>query len=158
MKNKFISSCEQYIKNGGILEGASFSPVEIPLHELIDTTAAGDYMEKNRGVFFVQQLLSLIDRTGKKDSEIYKKAGIDRRLFSKIRSDTMYAPSKKTVLSLCVALELSREDADLLLSSAGYSLSRASNFDLVIAFCIEKKEYNLHEINEVLDHFGFELF
>ena len=98
----------------------------------------------------------MIDKTGKKDSEIYKRAGLDRRLFSKMRSDSMYAPSKKTVIVLCLSLELSREDADLLLSSAGYSFSRASGSDLAIAFCIEGGIYNLRDINEVLDHFGFE--
>jgi hypothetical protein len=106
----------------------------------------------------VQQLLNLIDKTGKKDSDIYKKAGLDRRLFSKIRSNKEYTPAKKTVIAFCLALELPRSDADLLLSSAGYSLSRADEFDLAIAFCIEKSVYDFMRINKVLDHFGFEVF
>jgi len=158
ISKEFLLQCEQYIKNGGILSGTSFSPVEIPTHELVDTSAVEDYLNQNRDLFFVQKLLSLIDSSGKKDSEIYKRAGLDRRLFSKMRSDMLYTPSKKTVLALCLALELSREDADSLLASAGYSLSRASNSDLAIAFCIERKIYDLLEINEVLDHFGFEVF
>jgi len=159
MTNKaFLLECEQYIKNGGIISGSSFTPVVIPEHELIDTTAAKEYLNENRDLFFVQQLLSLIDKSDKKDSEIYKKAGIDRRLFSKIRSKKEYTPAKKTVIALCLALELSREDTDLLLSSAGYSLSRADDFDLAIAFCIEKKVYDFFEINEMLDYFGFEAF
>jgi DNA-binding phage protein len=154
----FLLECEQYIKNGGILSGAVFTPVDIPTHEVIDPSEAEAYLKKNRDVFFVQQLLALIDKSGKKDSDVYKKAGIDRRLFSKIRSNLEYNPAKKTVLALCLALELPRPDADLLLSSAGYSLSRADDFDLAIAFCIEKQVYDFLHINEVLDHFGFELF
>jgi hypothetical protein len=156
--NEFLLECEQYIKNGGILSGVAFMPVDIPTHKLIDLSDAEAYLKKNRDVFFVQQLLDLIGKTGKKDSDVYKKAGIDRRLFSKIRSNLEYTPTKKTVLALCLALELPRTDADLLLSSAGYSLSRANDFDLVIAFCIEKQVYNFLRINEVLDHFGFEVF
>ena len=154
----FLLDCGQYIKNGGILSGTVFTPVDIPAHETIDSSEAEAYLNANRDVFFVQQLLDLIDKTGKKDSEVYKKAGIDRRLFSKIRSNMEYTPAKKTVIALCLALELPRTDADLLMSSAGYSLSRADDFDLAIAFCIEKKEYDFLNINEVLDHFGFEVF
>lgn len=102
---------------------------------------------KNACRFF---LFSFIDRTEQKDSDVYKKALIDRRLFSKIRSNKKYIPSKRTVVALCLAPNLSREDADRLLSSAGYSLSRADDFDLVIAFCIEKKIFDFFDINEVL--------
>ena len=136
---EFLLECEQYIKNGGILTGAVFTPVDIPLHMDVDINVAEEYIKTNRDVFFVQQLLSLIDKTGKKDSDIYKKAGIDRRLFSKIRSNKTYTPAKKTAIALCLALELPRAETDMLLSSAGYSLSRADDFDLIIAFCIEKK-------------------
>jgi len=154
----FLLECELYIKNGGILSGAIFTPVDIPSHKAVDMTVAEEYLKSNRDVFFVQQLFSLIDKTGKKDSDVYKKAGIDRRLFSKIRSNLEYTPAKKTVIALCLALELPRDEADLLLSSAGYSLSRADDFDLAIAFCIEKSMYDFLDINEVLDHFGFEIF
>ena len=154
----FLLECGEYIKSGGILSGAVFTPVDIPTHEFVDPSEAEAYLKKNRDVFFVQQLLGLIDKSGKKDSDVYKKAGIDRRLFSKIRSNLEYTPAKKTVIALCLALELPRTDADLLLSSAGYSLSRADDFDLAIAFCIEKRVYDFLQINEVLDHFGFEVF
>ncbi|MDR2933295.1 MAG: hypothetical protein LBV27_09330 [Oscillospiraceae bacterium] len=157
---EFLLECEQYIENGGILSGASFTPVKIRRHRRtrVDAADAKEYMENNRDVFFTEQMLSLIDKTGKKDSDVYKKAGIDRRLFSKIRSNKEYTPAKKTVIALCLALELPRDEADLLLSSAGYSLSRADDFDLVVAFCIEKKVYDFISINEALEHFGFEVF
>jgi hypothetical protein len=157
---EFLLECEQYIENGGILSGASFTSVEIRRHWRTRVSAADaeEYIKDNRDVFFTEQMLSLIDKTGKKDSDIYKKAGIDRRLFSKIRSNKEYTPAKKTVIALCLALELPRNEADLLLSSAGYSLSRAEDFDLAIAFCIEREVYDFFEINEVLAHFGFEVF
>ena len=89
---------------------------------------------------------------------MYKRAGIDRRLFSKIRSNKKYVPCKKTVLALCLALGLEREEADMLLSSAGYSLSRSNDYDLAIAFCIDKKVFDFFDANEIMAHFGFEVF
>ncbi len=115
------------------------------------------YLSQNRQMSFTEQLFAFIDRTGKSDSEIYKKGNIDRRLFSKIRNRE-YTPAKKTVIALCLALGLNRADADLLLQSAGYSLSKSDDYDLAIAFCIEKKIYDIFDINEILYHFGFEAF
>ena len=160
INNDFLLECEQYIKNGGILFGAIFTNAQIPSHNLIEVNPSDviDYFDKNRNLFFAQQLFAAIDKTGKKDSEIYGKAGMDRRLFSKIRSNKEYIPAKKTVIALCLALELPKEDTDTLLASAGYSLSRASEYDLIIAFCIEKKVFDFININETLDHFGFEPF
>lgn len=160
MTNEFWAECKQYIENGGILRGASFAPLNIPFHRRasLDPADAESYVRDNRDLYFTQQLLRLVDQSGQKDSDIYKKAGIDRRLFSKIRSHKEYTPSKRTVMALCLALELPRDQADLLLASAGYSFSRADAFDLVIAFCMEKKVYDLISVNEVLDHFDFECF
>lgn len=160
MDSTFLSQCEQYVISGGMPNGNHFEKVNIPKHGLldIDPAEALNYLDEFRVNSFSEQLIQFIDRTGKKDSDIYKKALIDRRLFSKIRSNKNYIPAKKTVLALCLSLELSREDTDRLLSSAGYSLSRTDDYDLVIAFCIEKNEYNLFDINEVLAHFGFDCF
>lgn len=160
MTEQLLQECQRYIENGGILVGSAFAKVDIPHFKMldIDTNAAEQYLEQNREKLFTEQLFAFIDRTGKQDSEIYKKALIDRRLFSKIRSNKNYIPAKKTVIALCLALELNRAEADTLLSSAGYSLSRADDYDLVIAFCIEKKIFNFFDINEALNHFGFEPF
>lgn len=158
--NKFLDECRRYMQNGGILAGSLFNTVEIPSHKMTEAgrSDAQKYLESNRELFFTEQLFTMIDRTGRRDSEIYKKARIDRRLFSKIRSNKKYIPSKKTVLALCLALELPRDQADLLLACAGYSLSRADDFDLLIAFCMEKNIFNFFEIDEMLDHFGLETF
>ena len=99
-------------------------------------------------------MFSLIDKKGASDPDIYKKAGIDRRHFSKIRSNPDYRPVKNTVIALALALELNKKETDKFLSSAGYSLSDSDTFDLVIQFCVEKKIYDIHDVNQALDYFS----
>ncbi len=103
---------------------------------------------------FSKTLLRLIDRSGQKDPEIYKKAHIDRKLFSKIKNDPQYTPSKRTVLAFALALELTLDETQDILSRAGYALSHSSEFDLIIEYCIKKKMYHIITINEVLFRFG----
>lgn len=99
---------------------------------------------------FVTTLLKFIDRSGMTDVEVYKKAQVDRKLFSRIKSDINYTPSKKTIFSFILALELDIDDAKDLLEKAGYTFSSVSKSDLIIRFCIEHGEYDINEINEVL--------
>lgn len=154
--NNLIQECKEYIARGGEsilkrpLMKRGLSEINISEFEL--------YMVENKDASFNELLFMMIDRTNQKDSDVYKRARIDRRLFSKIRSSKKYIPSKKTVIALCLALELSKDDANVLLSSAGYSLSRSDDYDLAISFCLSSKIYDFDDINELLYELGFEVF
>ena len=99
---------------------------------------------------FSETLLKLIDRTGKKDSEIYKKANVDRKLFSKIRNNPDYKPSKTTAVAFAIALELDLDETKDFIGRAGFALSHSSKFDIIIEYFIKQKKYDVFEINETL--------
>lgn len=102
------------------------------------------------GDTFSESVLHLVDRSGRTDVEVYKRANLDRKLFSKLRSDPDYRPSKSTAVALCIALELSLADARDLMARAGYALSMSSKADLIVAFFIEHGNYDIFELNEAL--------
>lgn len=112
-----------------------------------------DGMLNNLDKGFSETLLYLIDRTGKKDSEIYKKANVDRKLFSKIRNNADYRPSKTTAIAFAIALELNMDETNDLLSKAGLALSQSSKFDVIVRYFIENKKYDIFELNSVLFEF-----
>ena len=112
------------------------------------------YIEQAREPNFRDVLFHLIEEKGISDTEIYKDAGMDRRHFSKIRTNRNYQPGKTTVIALILALKLNEEEAWKLLHSAGYSLSKSSIFDLIVCFCLEKEIYDLDAVNYALDYFG----
>ena len=130
-----------------ICESQSCAPMAAPkaasLEDLLKQADAG----------FTETLLKLIDRTGKKDSEIYKKALLSKQHFSKIRNNPNYKPTKPTAIALALALELDLEATKDLIGRAGYALTNSSKFDLIIRFFLEQGNYNVVEINIALYEF-----
>ena len=110
-------------------------------------------MLKQADAGFTETLLKLIDQTGKKDSEIYKKALLTKQHFSKIRNNPNYKPTKPTAIALALALELDLEATKELIGRAGYALTNSSKFDLIIRYFIEQGNYNVVEINIALYEF-----
>ena len=121
--------------------------------------AAPDWDEivKKTDAGFSETLLRLIDEKGMTDAQCYKKANVDRKLFSKIRSNPAYHPGKPTVFAFAVALELSLSETKNLLRRAGFALSPSSEFDLIMEYCITHRVYNVYEINEVLFQYDMPL-
>ena len=128
-----------------ICESAMLAPMMAP-------KAAGrlDDLLAHLDAGFSETLLKLIDRSGKKDSEIYKKANVDRKLFSKIRNNPDYKPSKSTAIAFAIALELNLDETHDLIARAGYALSASSKFDVIIEYFIGREKYDIFEINEAL--------
>lgn len=107
------------------------------------------YLNQNKSKNFSELLFSYIDETGCKDSEIYKKVDIDRKLFSKIRCGD-YIPKRSNVIKLCLSLRLDKVKFNNLLNAAGYSLNNNTDFDLIISYCIENNIYDFNIINDYL--------
>lgn len=116
------------------------------------------YLKKHQEYYnFQKTLFKLIDDRSLKDSEVYNKVHLDRRMFSKIRNDTKYHPSKDTIILLGISLRLSEYELERLLESASYSLPKNNEYDLIIRFCFIHKIYSIDEINKYLEEYNCNL-
>ena len=132
--------------------------LEIPALFKTREESIDDYIQKEKEEKDFQTLLFYyIDQKELRDSDVYNKVHIDRRLFSKIRSNAKYHPKKETVLLLGLALELKENEIETLLESASYSLPKNNYFDLIIRFCFKEGIYNVMQVNELLDSYHCKL-
>ena len=131
----------------------SLSDAQMPGAASISLSDALSGMDES----FSEMVLRKIDERGMTDAQCYKKAEIDRKLFSKLRGNRLYKPSRQTAVALAIALELSLEETKKLLMKAGFALSHSSKFDIIIEYFISRGNYNRFEINEALYEFDQQL-
>ena len=131
----------------------SLSDAQMPGAASISLSDALSGMDES----FSEMVLRKIDERGMTDAQCYKKAEIDRKLFSKLRGNRLYKPSRQTAVALAIALELSLEETKELLIKAGFALSHSSKFDIIIEYFISRGNYNRFEINEALYEFDQQL-
>ena len=115
-----------------------------------------EFISSTMGLSFSEALLKMIDMRGMTDPEVYKAANVDRRVFSKIRSNLDYQPSRSTAIRLCLALKMQLGEAMSLLEKAGFCLSRSKKADLVVTYCLDHEIFDLNAVNEALRLLGLE--
>ncbi|WP_409296875.1 hypothetical protein V1498_03215 [Peribacillus sp. SCS-26] len=154
LDKKILRDLEEYLEDRqtSVAERILMSAPLMDPDEMYDDLE--DYIKGKQKPSFKDILFTFIDLRGIPDSEIYKKAGIDRRHFSKIRSAAGYRPRKDTIISLALALKLGQEDTEDLLYAAGYSFSSSETRDLIILFCLERNIHDKQDVNFALHQHG----
>ena len=146
-RREFLEKKEKEAKGGEIL-----------VYLETDIEDVKTYLSKNKEKSFSETLFNFIDSKGMTDSEVYKKAGITRGVFSDIRCIKGRVPVKRNVFALCLSLELSLDESKILLASAGYTFIMSNTFDLIVLYCIENSIYSIMDINMILYKFDIEPF
>lgn len=152
-KRKFTRRALLDVEKEALEEADISYNVRIPkVAETIHETQIGNIsaLIRNLDEPFSTTLLRLIDAKGKTDVEVYKRANLDRKLFSKIRTSKGYMPSKRTAIALAIALELTLDETEDLLQRAGFALSHSQKFDVIVEYFIITGKYDIYAINEVL--------
>lgn len=168
MKDKLKEYIDSYLKVNKSLFGSMFEKrackkatryEEDMAFECSSAINVDNFINNNKDDNNFQKLLfKYIDDRNLKDSDVYNKVHIDRRLFSKIRSDYNYHPSRETILLLGLSLELNEEEIDKLLESASYSLAKNNYYDLIMRFCFINKIYKVKDVNDLLNEYNCKLF
>ena len=142
----------------GLFKSAVLGRKNVLYSEEVETSSVSEFIDRNKKEDNFQKLLfKYIDDRNLKDSDVYNKVHIDRRLFSKIRNDN-YHPSKDTIILLGLSLKLNIDEFIDLLDSASYSLPKNNHFDLIIRFCFVENIYDLKDVNDLLAMYGCKQF
>ncbi|MCR5323869.1 MAG: hypothetical protein K6E85_11440 [Lachnospiraceae bacterium] len=141
---------EAFNKTPASPAGAALGEAPAPAPAAKKAARTLDDLMKNVSQTWQESLFRLIDEKGYSDTEVYKRAKIDRKLFSKIRSNPDYQPKKNTAVAFALALKLSLDEVKDFLARAGYALSPSSRFDLIIQYFVEQEVYDLYTINLAL--------